>query len=77
MKQWWNWRKRDAELEKEIQHHLRMAEEERAERGASPGKAQAEARRELRTMLRCMFFPIKRARKACSAALRFTRLSHA
>ena len=46
MKHWWNWRKRDAELEKEIQHHLRMAEEERVERGASPRDAQAGARRE-------------------------------
>ena len=46
MKLWWNWRKRDAELEKEIQHHLRMAEAERVERGASPRDAQAGARRE-------------------------------
>ncbi len=46
MKQWWNWRKRDAELEKEIQYHLRMAEEERKERGAAQGDAQAGARRE-------------------------------
>jgi putative ABC transport system permease protein len=46
MKHWWNWRKRDAELEKEIQHHLRMAEEERVERGAAQGEAQAGARRE-------------------------------
>jgi len=46
MKHWWNWRKRDAELEKEIQHHLRMAEEERVERGASSRDAQAGARRE-------------------------------
>jgi predicted permease len=46
VKQWWNWRKRDAELEKEIQHHLRMAEADRMERGASPGEARAGARRE-------------------------------
>src|SRR5579859_5161719 len=46
MKQWWNWRKRDAELEKEIQHHLQMAAKERAERGASVREAQAAARRE-------------------------------
>jgi macrolide transport system ATP-binding/permease protein len=46
MKQWWNWRKREKELEREIQHHLRMAEEERAERGASQQDAQAGARRE-------------------------------
>jgi len=46
MKHWRNWRKRDAELEKEIQHHLRMAEVERVERGASPRDAQAGARRE-------------------------------
>ena len=36
MKHWWNWRKRSDELEKEIQHHLQMAETERIERGASP-----------------------------------------
>jgi predicted permease len=46
MKQWWNWRKRNAELEKEMQHHLRMAQEERVERGASSREAQAAARRE-------------------------------
>ncbi|MGH9742428.1 MAG: ABC transporter permease, partial [Candidatus Acidiferrum sp.] len=46
MGQWWNWRKRDKELEKEIQHHLRMAEEVRVERGASPRDAETGARRE-------------------------------
>jgi predicted permease len=46
MKQWWNWRKREAELQKEIQHHLRMAEEDRVERGASARDAHAGARRE-------------------------------
>ncbi|HLZ51528.1 MAG TPA: ABC transporter permease [Candidatus Acidoferrum sp.] len=46
MKLWWLWRKRERELEKEIQHHLRMAETERAERGASARDAQAGARRE-------------------------------
>jgi len=46
MKQWWNWRKRDAELEKEIQHHLQMAATERKERGASVHEAQSAARRE-------------------------------
>lgn len=46
MKQWWNWRKRGQELEKEIQHHLRMAEQERAERGASRSDAATGARRE-------------------------------
>ena len=46
MKQWWNWRRREDELEKEIQHHLRMAEAERAERGASQSDAIAGARRE-------------------------------
>ena len=46
MKHWWNWRKRDAELEKEIQHHLRMAEAERVERGVSPRDAQAGALQE-------------------------------
>ena len=46
MKHWWNWRKRNDELEKEIQHHLQMAEAERIERGASQNEAQAGARRE-------------------------------
>jgi len=46
MKQWWNSRKRDEELEKEIQHHLQMAQEERVERGASVDDARAGARRE-------------------------------
>ena len=46
MKFWWLWRKREKELEKEIQHHLRMAETERVERGASQSEAQAGARRE-------------------------------
>ncbi len=46
MKQWWNWRKRGEQLDKEIQHHLQMAAEEREERGASPCDAQSEARRE-------------------------------
>jgi predicted permease len=46
MKHWWNWRKRSDELEKEIQHHLQMAETERQERGASSREAQAGARRE-------------------------------
>jgi hypothetical protein len=46
MKHWWNWRKRSDELEKEIQHHLRMAEAERIERGTSQNEAQAGARRE-------------------------------
>jgi hypothetical protein len=46
MKHWWNWRKRSDELEKEIRHHLQMAETERIERGVSPSEAQAGARRE-------------------------------
>jgi putative ABC transport system permease protein len=46
MKLWWLWGKREQELQKEIQHHLRMAEEERVERGASPEEAQVAARRE-------------------------------
>jgi putative ABC transport system permease protein len=46
MKQWWNWRKRETELEKEIQHHLQMAATERGERGASPQDAASAARRE-------------------------------
>ena len=46
MKLWWLWRKRENELEKEIQHHLQMAATERKERGASSREAQAGARRE-------------------------------
>ena len=46
MKQWWNWRRNHKELEKEIQHHLRMAADDRVERGASMRDAQAGARRE-------------------------------
>src|SRR5580692_3001850 len=46
MKHWWNWQKRSDELEKEIRHHLQMAETERIERGASEYEAQAGARRE-------------------------------
>ena len=46
MKEWWSWRKRHEELEKEIQHHLRMAEAERVERGASESDARAGARKE-------------------------------
>ncbi|MGH9742429.1 MAG: ADOP family duplicated permease [Candidatus Acidiferrum sp.] len=46
MKQWWNWRKREQELEKEIQHHLRMTEAERVERGAPQQDAETGARRE-------------------------------
>jgi putative ABC transport system permease protein len=46
MKLWWLWRKREKELDKEIQHHLQMAASERRERGAAFREAQAEARRE-------------------------------
>ena len=46
MKQWWNWRKREKELDKEIEHHLRMAAIEREERGTSAREAQSGARRE-------------------------------
>lgn len=46
MKIWWNWRRRDKELEKEIQHHLKMAEADRVERGVSQRDARAGARRE-------------------------------
>jgi putative ABC transport system permease protein len=46
MKLWWLWRKREKELEKEIQHHLQMAATERKERGATFREAQAGARRE-------------------------------
>ena len=33
MKLWWLWRKREKELEKEIQHHLQMAATDREEQG--------------------------------------------
>ncbi|HKV26556.1 MAG TPA: ABC transporter permease [Candidatus Acidoferrum sp.] len=46
MKLWWLWKRRDSELDKEIQHHLRMAEDERVERGATAEDARAGARRE-------------------------------
>src|SRR5215467_6821853 len=46
MKQWWNRRKREKELEKEMQHHLRMAETDRLARGSSLRDAQSAARRE-------------------------------
>src|SRR5580692_357177 len=46
MKLWWLWRKREKELEKEIQHHLQMAALERKERSATFREAEAEARRE-------------------------------
>jgi predicted permease len=46
MKLWWLWRKRERELEKEIQHHLQMSATERKERGATFREAQAAARRE-------------------------------
>ena len=46
MKFWWRWQKRGNELEKEIQHHLRMAEDDRVERGASMRDARAGALRE-------------------------------
>jgi hypothetical protein len=46
MKQWWNWRKREKELEKEIQHHLQMAEGERVERGVPERDARSGAKRE-------------------------------
>jgi predicted permease len=46
MKLWWLWRKRERELEKEIQHHLQMGEAERLERGTSVGDARTAARRE-------------------------------
>jgi predicted permease len=46
MKQWWNWKRQDRDLEKEMRHHLRMAETERMERGASTGDARAAALRE-------------------------------
>ena len=46
----WNWllhrKKREADLEEEIQGHLRMAAQERMERGESPEQARASAARE-------------------------------
>ena len=46
MKLWWLRRKREKELDKEIQHHLRMAVTERGERGTSIRDAESAARRE-------------------------------
>jgi predicted permease len=46
MKLWWRWRKRERELEKEIQHHLQMAAKDRGERGATVREAESGARRE-------------------------------
>ena len=46
MKFWRLGRKREQALEKEIQHHLRMAAMEREERGATPRDAESGARRE-------------------------------
>ena len=46
MKSWWNWRKQGRDLEKEIQHHLRMVEADRLDRGAATQDAQQGARRE-------------------------------
>jgi hypothetical protein len=46
MKLWWLWRKRERELEKEIQHHLQTAAAAREERGASVRDAEVGARRE-------------------------------
>jgi putative ABC transport system permease protein len=40
------WRRRDEELDEEVRSHLRMAVEERVERGESPEQAEAAARRE-------------------------------
>jgi predicted permease len=40
------WRRRDEELDEEIQSHLRMAARERVERGETPEQAAAAARRE-------------------------------
>jgi predicted permease len=50
MKLRWPWRKRENELDREIQHHLRMAAAELTERGASSREAQAGARREFGNM---------------------------
>ena len=46
MKRTWKWKRRERDLDKEIAHHLHMAEQERRERGAAAGEAQAGARRE-------------------------------
>jgi predicted permease len=46
MKQWWNWGKQGKDLDKEIQHHLRMSQADRQDRGDSKRDAQAGARRE-------------------------------
>lgn len=43
---WRGWRSREAELDEELQSHLRMALRERAERGENPRAAEFAARRE-------------------------------
>ncbi|MGC1606067.1 MAG: ABC transporter permease, partial [Candidatus Acidiferrum sp.] len=43
----WNRQKRDSELNEEIQSHLQMAEQDRADRGEMPEHARDAARREL------------------------------
>src|ERR1700736_1999821 len=44
----WNWRKRrETELDEEIQSHLRMAAQDRIERGETAPSATAGARREM------------------------------
>ncbi len=40
------WRRRDEELDEEVRSHLRMAAQERVERGETPEQAEAAARRE-------------------------------
>ena len=42
---WWQLRKRDADLERELRADLELEEEERREKGLSPDEARREARR--------------------------------
>jgi hypothetical protein len=43
----WHRRKRESELEEEIQSHLKMAAQDRTDRGETPDQARGAARREL------------------------------
>jgi putative ABC transport system permease protein len=45
-KLWSRWRDREAELDEELRSHLKMAVEERIERGETPAEAEAAVRRE-------------------------------
>src|ERR1700733_13582633 len=45
---WWRWKKRNADLERELRSDLELEEEEQLERGSSPEEARYAARRAFR-----------------------------